>query len=75
MPIAADAWRGMWRLQDLARVHAMLGDQDAAIGELDLMLSKPAEISTQTLRLDPRWDPLRSNPRFQALLKKYGEKP
>jgi serine/threonine-protein kinase len=74
MPISTDAWRAMWRLQDLARVHAMLGNQNEAIEGLDFLLSRPCELSTQLLRIDPRWDPLRSNPRFQALLVKYGTK-
>jgi non-specific serine/threonine protein kinase len=74
MPIASDDWRAMWRLQDLARVHAMLGDQNEAIEGLEFLLSRPSELSTQLLRLDPRWDPLRSNPRFQALLVKYDDK-
>jgi tetratricopeptide (TPR) repeat protein len=74
MPISTDARRAMWRLQDLARVHAMLGNQNEAIEGLDFLLSRPCELSTQLLRIDPRWDPLRSNPRFQALLVKYGTK-
>ncbi len=75
MPISSDAWRAMWRLQDLARVHTMLGNQNEAIEGLDFLLSRPCELSTQLLRLDPRWDPLRSNPRFQALLTKHGDPP
>jgi len=65
----------MWRLQDLARVHAMLGNQSEAIDGLDFLLSRPSELATQLLRLDPCWDPLRSNPRFQTLLARYGDKP
>jgi Flp pilus assembly protein TadD len=75
MPLTSDDWRAMWRLQDLARVHAMLGNQNEAIEGLDFLLSRPCELSTQLLRLDPRWDPLRSNPRFQALLAKHDSKP
>jgi predicted Zn-dependent protease len=75
MPTSTDSWRAMWRRQDLARVLAMIGNQNEAIDELDFLLSHPSEMSTPLLRLDPRWDPLRSNPRFQALLTKYGNKP
>ena len=46
-----------------------------ALGEaLDLiedLLSIPCFLSVGLLRLDPAWDPLRDNPRFQALLEKY----
>jgi serine/threonine protein kinase/tetratricopeptide (TPR) repeat protein len=74
MPATKDGWKALWRIEDLALVHAMLGQQDEAIDRLDFLLSKTGEISTHVLRLDPRWDPLRSNPRFQALLAKYGNK-
>ena len=73
--VSSDAWRALWRLQDLAWVQAMLGNQNEAIDGLDFLLSRSCEPSTQLLRLDPRWDLLRSNPRFQALLAKYGDKP
>jgi len=75
MPPSKDAWRAPWRIGDLALVHTMLGQQNEAIDRLDFLLSHTGEISTHTLRLEPRWDPLRSNPRFQALLAKYGDPP
>jgi eukaryotic-like serine/threonine-protein kinase len=75
MPVSKDLWRALFRIEDLALVYAMLGQQDEAISRLDFLLSHTGEISTHVLRLDPRWDPLRSNPRFQALLVKYAVKP
>jgi hypothetical protein len=40
--------------------------------EIERLLAGPSyDISVHTLRLDPRWDPIRDDPRFQALLKKY----
>ena len=51
----------------------MLGDNDAAIAALAKSLAAPAGIvSVPQLKLDPVWDPIRNDPRFQALLKKYG---
>ncbi len=52
-------------------IYVMVGESDAAIDQLELLLSLPGEISTPLLRLDPTWDPLRDHPRFQALLEKY----
>jgi tetratricopeptide (TPR) repeat protein/predicted Ser/Thr protein kinase len=72
MPPSKDLWRALWRIEDLAAVHTMLGQQDEAIERLDFLLSRTGEISTHMLRLEPRWDPLRANPRFQALLAKHG---
>jgi eukaryotic-like serine/threonine-protein kinase len=74
MPTTKDAWRALWRMEDLALVHAMLGQQSEAIERLDFLLSRTGEISAHVLRLDPRWDPLRKNPKFEALLAKYEPK-
>jgi hypothetical protein len=52
----------------------MLGDQAEAIDQLEHLLATSGEFSTHVLRLDPRWEPLKSNARFQALLAKYENK-
>ena len=49
----------------------MVGENDRAIGRLDYLLSIPCDLSTPILAIDPIWEPLRDNPRFQALLAKY----
>ena len=43
----------------------------SGIADFDELLSIPCDLSVGLLRLDPVWDPLRNNPRFQALLEKY----
>jgi hypothetical protein len=53
----------------------MIGDQDAALAKLDYLLSRPSWISVSLLKLEPRWDPLRKNPKFQALLAKHDVRP
>ena len=59
----------------LARVYTMIGDYGAAVEQLDRLLSVPSEISVPLLRINPAWDPLRDDPRFQALLEKYSPSP
>jgi TolB-like protein/Tfp pilus assembly protein PilF len=51
----------------LAQVEAQLGDIDAAIAALPHLLEVPAGLTPGLLRLDPYWDPLRKDPRFQKL--------
>jgi serine/threonine-protein kinase len=46
----------------------MVGEFDAAIDQLELLLSIPSTLSVPLLRLDPAWDPLRDHPRFKKLL-------
>jgi TolB-like protein/DNA-binding winged helix-turn-helix (wHTH) protein/Flp pilus assembly protein TadD len=53
--------------EDVALALTMIGDIDLALAEIETLLNQPAFFSAHTLRLDPRWDPLRTDPRYQAL--------
>lgn len=66
-PIAEDAVDGIDACEALARIHTMLGDFDSAIDRIEMLLSVPSTMSTELLRLDPIWDPLRQHPRFLRL--------
>ena len=68
MPPEREAWRGTYRVADLARIYAMTGRDEQAIDRLEYLLSVPSDWSEWSLRLDPAWDPLRGNPRFGALV-------
>ncbi len=68
LPMAKDAWGGPFRVEDLARIYVMVGEFDAAIDQLEFLLSKPGELSIPLLRLDPAWNPLREHPRFKKLI-------
>jgi hypothetical protein len=75
MPASKDALAALDPLDSLAVVYTMVGQPGEAIAVLDDRLSRIGSRTAHTLRLDPAWDPLRSDPRFQALLKKYEVKP
>ncbi len=66
-----EAWAGAHRVEDLARIYTMLGEYDAAIDQVGILLAVPSPTSVPMLRIDPAWDGMRDHPRFQALLAKY----
>jgi serine/threonine-protein kinase len=70
-PWSRDAILAGSQRETAAQVYALVGEQELAIEQLDELLSRPSDVSVSLLRLDPIWDPLRDNPRFQALLARY----
>lgn len=72
LPMSKEAWRGSFRVLDLARIYTMVGKPDLALNLLDELLGSPTDaISVALLKVDPTWAPLRQHPRYQQLLKKY----
>ncbi len=67
-----DAFDGPFLAEKRAQILAQAGDAEAALDEIERLLAGPSFLSVHTLRLDPRWDPIREQPRFKALLAKYG---
>jgi serine/threonine-protein kinase len=66
-----DARVGPEIAEDRARILAQIGETTAALDEIERLLTEPSSTTVHTLRLDPRWDPIREDRRFQALLVKY----
>ena len=54
-----------------AIMFAQLGLAQEAVAELEPLLAGPSLTSAPQIRLDPEYDPIRQDPRFQALLAKY----
>jgi len=74
LPETKDAFGGPEVMAGVAEVYAILGESDRAIEILDRLLSRPSGVTTQALKINPIWDPLRRDPRFQGLIDKYGAK-
>jgi len=67
LPVDKEAWRGSYRLYDLAIIYTLTGDHEKAIDTLERLLSIPSEVSGQLLKLESWWKPLQENKRFQKL--------
>jgi serine/threonine protein kinase len=75
MPVSKDAFDGPHYLIQLAQINARIGRSGEAVEILKKVLSMVSGdfISPAALRLDPVWNPIRRDPRFQELLQSYPE--
>jgi tetratricopeptide (TPR) repeat protein len=70
LPVEVDAFSGPFYLAELARIYGRLGDADEAIPVIRQLLAMPAglALSVPVLKIDPVWDPIHKDPRFQEVL-------
>ena len=74
LPESEDAFDGPQVTATLAQIYAWTGEFDEAFRLLDHLLVVPNGLTVPMLELDPAWDALRKDPRFQALIDKYSPK-
>jgi serine/threonine-protein kinase len=74
VPESEDAFDGPQYIAALAQIYAWTGESDEAFRLLDHLLEVPNGVAISMLKLDPAWDALRKDPRFQALIDKYAAK-
>jgi serine/threonine-protein kinase len=68
LSITRDAYGGPYYRLQLVRIYAIIGETDKAVDQLEPLLRMPFYVSPGWLRVDPSFDPLRKNPRFQRLV-------
>jgi serine/threonine protein kinase len=68
IPVAKDALDGVGLITDLARTYALTGEKDLALKQLETVSKIPCGPSYGELRLDPEWDALRGDPRFEKIV-------
>jgi hypothetical protein len=66
-----DATYGPGALNTAAEIFAMYGEDEAALEQLEAVLSVPSYISPAVTRVNPVWQRFKGDPRFEALLEKY----
>ena len=68
LPVSKSAAEGALLMKNLAVIYAWTGEKDRAIEQLTETARLFSDLSYGHLRLNPLWDPLRGDPRFEALV-------
>ncbi|HET6637994.1 MAG TPA: tetratricopeptide repeat protein [Gemmatimonadota bacterium] len=68
LPIARDAYSGPYNQHQLARIYTLVNEPEKALDQLEPLLEIPYYLSPGWLRIDPNFESLRTNPRFQRLI-------
>lgn len=72
LPISKDAVDGPVLMTNLAVIYAQVGERELALQELTRLVTLPNGPTPGLLRIEPEWDPLRGNPRFEKLATNSG---
>jgi len=68
LPATRDDYTGPYLQHLLARTYILVGEPEKAMDQLEPLLRMPYFLSPGWLRIDPAFDPLRKNPRFEKLV-------
>jgi serine/threonine protein kinase/tetratricopeptide (TPR) repeat protein len=74
LPEWKDAIDGVDLTMRLAEIYMRVNEPEQALPLLDHLLSIPAGLHVEQMRVAPVWDPLRNDARFQRLLAKYASR-
>lgn len=68
LPVSLDAYDGPIIATNLAVIYAQVGEKDLALAQLKQLRGLPMGPTPGMLRVEPEWDPLRGDPRFEKLV-------
>jgi Flp pilus assembly protein TadD len=71
LPPTKNALDGIWLMTNLARIYTLTGEKDLALEQLEVLSKLPSAwfgLSYGELRLNPEWDLLRGDPRFEKIV-------
>ncbi len=68
LPISRDAFLGPYVQLQLVRIYLLIGEPELALDQLEPLLRMPFYLSPEWLRVDPTFDPIRTEPRFRRLV-------
>ena len=68
LPVEKDSINGAHMIHYLAMIAAWVGEKDLAFEQLAFSARTPAGVTYGELKLDPFWDPLRGDPRFEEIV-------
>jgi hypothetical protein len=68
MPPSKDAIDGVVLAVNMAQIYVWTGEKDLAIEQLQAVERLPTYLSYGLLKLQPIWNPLRGDPRFEQIV-------
>jgi len=74
LPVEKDSFNGAHMIHYLAMIAAWVGEKDLAFEQLAFSARTPAGVTYGELKLDPFWDPLRGDPRFEKIVNSLAPK-
>jgi hypothetical protein len=66
-PVSRDGFIGPYIQHQLVRIYILTGEHEQALDQLEPLIRIPYYLSPGWLRVDPTFDPLRGNARFERL--------